>query len=51
MSADPGPPAPTAQLPSTERPPFVASPNRYDSMAYRRVGRSGLELPAISLGL
>ena len=25
--------------------------NRYDSMSYRRTGRSGLKLPAISLGL
>ncbi|MFB2596845.1 L-glyceraldehyde 3-phosphate reductase [Herbiconiux sp. P17] len=25
--------------------------DRYDSMAYRRVGRSGLQLPAVSLGL
>jgi L-glyceraldehyde 3-phosphate reductase len=25
--------------------------NRYDSMPYRRVGRSGLHLPAVSLGL
>ena len=25
--------------------------NRYDSMIYRRVGRSGLQLPALSLGL
>jgi L-glyceraldehyde 3-phosphate reductase len=31
--------------------PFVASQNRYDSMPYRRVGRSGLHLPAVSLGL
>jgi L-glyceraldehyde 3-phosphate reductase len=38
-------------LPPTERPPFVASPSRYDSMEYRRVGRSGLDLPAVSLGL
>ena len=38
-------------LPPTERPPFDAAPGRYDSMPYRRVGRSGLELPAISLGL
>jgi L-glyceraldehyde 3-phosphate reductase len=30
---------------------YVASPHRYDSMAYRRCGRSGLQLPAISLGL
>ncbi|HEX2805589.1 MAG TPA: aldo/keto reductase, partial [Kineosporiaceae bacterium] len=25
--------------------------NRYDNMAYRQVGRSGLQLPTISLGL
>jgi L-glyceraldehyde 3-phosphate reductase len=30
---------------------YVAAPDRYDSMPYRRVGRSGLLLPAISLGL
>jgi len=29
----------------------VASVDRYDSMSYRRCGRSGLKLPAISLGL
>ncbi|MEO3976016.1 L-glyceraldehyde 3-phosphate reductase [Streptomyces sp. CAU 1734] len=28
-----------------------ASPDRYDSMEYRRSGRSGLRLPAVSLGL
>ena len=38
-------------LPQAERPSFVASPARYESMPFRRVGRSGLELPAISLGL
>jgi L-glyceraldehyde 3-phosphate reductase len=38
-------------LPPTERPPFVPAPPRYDAMPYRRVGRSGLQLPAISLGL
>ena len=32
-------------------PPHTAAPDRYDSMAYRRVGSSGLHLPAISLGL
>ncbi len=31
--------------------PFVPSPDRYDSMTYRRTGRSGLDLPAVSLGL
>ena len=30
---------------------YVAAETRYDSMPYRRVGRSGLKLPAISLGL
>lgn len=30
---------------------YLASPQRYDTMPYRRVGRSGLKLPAISLGL
>lgn len=30
---------------------YQASSNRYDSMKYNRVGRSGLKLPAISLGL
>ena len=30
---------------------YTASESRYDSMQYRRVGRSGLMLPAISLGL
>ena len=30
---------------------YVAEENRYDEMVYRRCGRSGLLLPAISLGL
>ncbi|HCN44671.1 MAG TPA: L-glyceraldehyde 3-phosphate reductase [Pseudomonas sp.] len=30
---------------------YVAAQNRYDAMPYRRVGRSGLVLPALSLGL
>jgi len=30
---------------------YIAADNRYESMPYRRVGRSGLKLPAISLGL
>jgi len=30
---------------------YVAAPDRYDSMPYRRTGRSGLKLPAMSLGL
>jgi len=31
--------------------PFVAAEDRYDHMPYRRCGRSGIQLPAISLGL
>ena len=30
---------------------YQASPQRYDTMPYRRCGRSGLRLPAVSLGL
>ncbi len=30
---------------------YLAAPERYDGMTYRRCGRSGLLLPAISLGL
>jgi L-glyceraldehyde 3-phosphate reductase len=30
---------------------YVAAGDRYDSMTYRRVGRSGVKLPLISLGL
>ena len=30
---------------------YLAAPDRYDQMPYRRCGRSGLLLPAISLGL
>lgn len=30
---------------------YTPNPNRYDKMIYRRVGKSGLLLPAISLGL
>src|SRR5262249_44709866 len=31
--------------------PYIPSSTRYDSMLYNRCGRSGLKLPAISLGL
>jgi L-glyceraldehyde 3-phosphate reductase len=31
--------------------PYQAAPSRYESMIYRRSGRSGLQLPAVSLGL
>jgi L-glyceraldehyde 3-phosphate reductase len=31
--------------------PYVAAADRYDAMPYRRTGCSGLDLPAISLGL
>ncbi len=30
---------------------YLAAENRYDTMTYRRVGRSGIKLPLISLGL
>ncbi len=30
---------------------YVPAPDRYDSLPYRRVGNSGLKLPAVSLGL
>jgi L-glyceraldehyde 3-phosphate reductase len=30
---------------------YNAADNRYESMPYRRCGRSGLQLPALSLGL
>ncbi|WP_142846210.1 L-glyceraldehyde 3-phosphate reductase [Telmatospirillum sp. J64-1] len=32
-------------------PPYLADATRYERMTYRRCGRSGLDLPAISLGL
>ncbi|MFV2143534.1 L-glyceraldehyde 3-phosphate reductase [Isoptericola sp. G70] len=32
-------------------PRYLADDARYDSMTYRRTGRSGLDLPALSLGL
>ena len=37
-------------IPDSHR-PYVASPQRYEDTAYRRVGTSGLLLPPISLGL
>lgn len=30
--------------------PYMANPDRYDTMTYNRAGKSGLRLPAISLG-
>ncbi|MEU8544300.1 L-glyceraldehyde 3-phosphate reductase [Streptomyces sp. NPDC048717] len=35
----------------TDSPFYRAAADRYDSMEYRRTGRSGLKLPAVSLGL
>ena len=37
--------------PSRAVPPYLPDSGRYERMPYRRVGRSGLKLPAISLGL
>ncbi|KIO74489.1 L-glyceraldehyde 3-phosphate reductase [Pedobacter lusitanus] len=31
--------------------PYIANPERYTRMSYRRCGKSGLKLPALSLGL
>lgn len=36
---------------TTALPPYVASTDRYDTMKYRRCGKSGILLPMISLGL
>jgi L-glyceraldehyde 3-phosphate reductase len=36
--------------PSVDSSPFAASADRYEAMAYRRSGRSGLKLPVLSLG-
>ncbi|MBF6050008.1 L-glyceraldehyde 3-phosphate reductase [Streptomyces sp. NRRL B-1677] len=36
---------------STHSAHYRAADNRYDTMEYRRTGRSGLKLPAVSLGL
>jgi L-glyceraldehyde 3-phosphate reductase len=30
---------------------YIAAPDRYDAMVYRRTGRSGIDLPLLSLGL
>ncbi|HEY5318195.1 MAG TPA: hypothetical protein VIJ20_09450, partial [Solirubrobacteraceae bacterium] len=30
---------------------YLAAPERYEQMLYRRCGRNGVQLPAISLGL
>jgi len=35
----------------TEHTPYTAAEDRYDQLEYARVGRSGLKLPRISLGL
>jgi L-glyceraldehyde 3-phosphate reductase len=35
----------------TTPPPYRAADDRYEAHAYRRCGRSGLQLPAVSLGL
>ncbi|MFD9225158.1 L-glyceraldehyde 3-phosphate reductase [Streptomyces sp. NPDC060064] len=35
----------------TDSPSYRAAADRYESMEYRRTGRSGLKLPALSLGL
>jgi L-glyceraldehyde 3-phosphate reductase len=37
--------------PSEETMPYSPAPDRYEAMAYRRCGRSGIRLPLLSLGL
>jgi L-glyceraldehyde 3-phosphate reductase len=37
--------------PSRADPPYLPDASRYERMSYRRVGASGIQLPAISLGL
>lgn len=39
------------ELSPMEQPPYVADPGRYDVIGYRYTGRSGLQLPEITLGL
>ena len=40
-----------AYLPDLGPSRYTAAPDRYEGMGYRRCGRSGVQLPAISLGL
>ena len=40
-----------AEAPETMTSPYLAAADRYQAMPFRRVGASGLRLPAISLGL
>lgn len=39
------------EMTMTDASVHIAANTRYDSMEYRRTGRSGLKLPAVSLGL
>ncbi|MFA7345443.1 MAG: hypothetical protein WC003_14170 [Terrimicrobiaceae bacterium] len=41
----------SSKKPENTTSPYCASPARYDTMTYRRCGRSGLQMPAISFGL
>jgi len=47
-STEPGTAIPILKNPGGNM--YFASTNRYDTMKYNRCGRSGLKLPAISLG-
>jgi len=40
-----------AMITQDPNPVYTPSPNRYEAMPYNRCGRSGLRLPALSLGL
>src|SRR3984885_10371398 len=40
-----------AEFPPMKPMPYTPSPTRYETMLFTRCGKSGLKLPAISLGL
>ena len=40
-----------AMIKNDPNPQYLAASDRYESMSYRRCGKSGLKLPALSLGL
>jgi L-glyceraldehyde 3-phosphate reductase len=42
---------PATPKPGSSRVSYAPAPDRYETMPYRRVGRSGLKLPVVSLGL
>jgi L-glyceraldehyde 3-phosphate reductase len=51
MSGTSAPSQPPEEAERGPRSTYVPAASRYEDMTYRRVGRSGLKLPAVSLGL